>query len=62
MFNGFFQAARSRIDQKLSDMRKRRANQELEASMARRREASRGQPRDIYGRYTQADKAATCRK
>lgn len=62
MLSAFLQAAKRRVDHKFSEIRKRRANEELEASMARRRDASRGQPRDVYGRYTQAGGAAVCRK
>ncbi|KGB21148.1 hypothetical protein AtDm6_3143 [Acetobacter tropicalis] len=44
---------------KWTTVKKRRANAELEASMARRLEKSR-QPRDHKGRYMRTCGAATC--
>ena len=59
LMRGLLDQARSMFQQHVSETKKRRANAELEASMAHRLERLRTQPRDARGRYMRTGGRAT---
>lgn len=59
LMRGFLEQAKTVFQQHISETKKRRANAELEASMAHRLERLRTQPRDARGRYMRMGGRAT---
>lgn len=59
LMRGFLEQAKAVFQQHISETKKRRANAELEASMAHRLEKIRTQPRDARGRYMRTGGRAT---
>ncbi|WP_156482881.1 hypothetical protein [Acetobacter cerevisiae] len=59
LMRGFLEQAKAAFQQHVSETKKRRANAELEASMAHRLERLRTQPRDAQGKYMRTGSGAT---